>query len=298
MFDWLERFNDPFKPFDERTPPHSVWRFALHYLAPVRGWLALIFVSNLVIAGLESALFLLIGWFVDLLNQSTPERIWAEHGTLLIGVALLVAVVRPLLHFVHEAVFNQAMTAQTGNIIRWRTHVHTLGHALNYFQSDFAGRLANRIVQVGPAVRDVALDVIDRLWYVMIYAFTALGVFGTTSFWLALPTVLWIAGYIGLIVYFVPRAQERSRKNADARSAMVGRIVDSYTNIMTVKLFARGDEERSAVRDAIDAHSRAFLHSLRLITGVNGLLQTMNSVYLVVTAALAGWLWSQGEMTT
>jgi ATP-binding cassette, subfamily B, multidrug efflux pump len=297
MFDWLERRVDPFQPFDERTPPRSVWRFAWHYLAPIKGWLALIFVSNLIIAGLESALFLLIGWFVDLLNQSTPERIWAEHGTLLIGVAFLVAVIRPLLHFAHEAVFNQAVTAQTANMIRWRTHVHTLGHALNYFQSDFAGRLANRIVQAGPAIRDIALDVIDRLWYVAIYAFTALGVFGTTSLWLALPTALWIAGYIGLMVYFVPRAQERSRKNADARSAMVGRIVDSYTNIMTVKLFARGEEERSAVRAAIATHTEAFLHSLRLITGVNGLLQTMNSLYLVVTAALCGWIWAQGEMT-
>src|SRR5918997_156540 len=297
MFEWLERYVDPFQPFDERTPPNTVWRFAWHYLAPLKGWLALIFVSNLIIAGLESALLLLIGWFVDLLNQSTPERIWADHGTLLIGVAVLVAVVRPLLHFFHEAVFNQAVTAQTANMVRWRTHVHTLGHALSYFQSDFAGRLANRIVQAGPAIRDVALDVIDRLWYVAIYAFTALAVFGTTSFWLALPTVLWIAGYLALMVYFVPRAQERSRKNADARSAMVGRIVDSYTNIMTVKLFARGEEERSAVRAAIAAHTDAFLHSLRLITGVNGLLQTMNSLYLVATAALCGWIWAQGDMT-
>jgi ATP-binding cassette subfamily B multidrug efflux pump len=297
MFEWLERRIDPFRPFDERTPPHAVWRFAWHYLAPVKWWLVLIFVSNLIIAGLESALFLLIGWFVDLLNQSTPERIWAEHGALLIAVAVLVGIVRPLLHFVHEAVFNQAMTAQTANMIRWRTHVHTLGHALSYFQSDFAGRLANRIVQAGPAIRDIAFDVIDRLWYVAIYAFTALGVFGTTSFWLALPTMLWIAGYVALTAYFVPRAQERSRKNADARSAMVGRIVDSYTNIMTVKLFARGEEERSGVRDTVAMQTRAFLDSLRLITGVNAILQTMNSVYLVATAAIAGWLWAQGAMT-
>jgi ATP-binding cassette, subfamily B, multidrug efflux pump len=297
MFKWLERRIDPFQPFDERTPPHSVWRFAWHYLAPTKWWLVLIFISNLIIAGLESALFLLIGWFVDLLNQSTTERIWAEHGTLLIGVAVLVAVVRPILHFAHEAVFNQAMTAQSANMVRWRTHVHTLGHALSYFQGDFAGRLANRIVQAGPAIRDIAFDVIDRLWYVVIYAFTALGLFGTTSFWLALPTMLWIAGYVALTVYFVPRAQERSRKYADARSVMVGRIVDSYTNIITVKLFARSDEERSAVRDAIGAQTRAHVHSLRLITGVNGILQTMNSVYLVATAAIAGWLWAHGDIT-
>jgi ATP-binding cassette subfamily B multidrug efflux pump len=297
MFAWFERFNDPFQPFDERTPPHSVWRFAWHYLEPIRWWLVLIFVSNLIIAGLESALFLLIGWFVDLLNQSSPERIWEEHGTALTAVAILVAIVRPLLHFLHEAAFNQAMTAQSASMIRWRTHVHTLGHSLNYFQSDFAGRLANRIVQVGPAIRDVAFDVIDRLWYVAIYAFTALGAFGLTSLWLALPTALWIVGYVALIVFFVPRAQVRSKKNADARSAMVGRIVDSYTNILTVKLFARGDEERSAVRDSIATHTLAFLHSLRLITGVNAILQTMNSIYLVATAAIAGWLWASGDMT-
>jgi ATP-binding cassette subfamily B multidrug efflux pump len=297
MYDWLERRIDPFQAFDERTPPHSVWRFAAHYLKPVQGWLALIFVSNLLIAGLESALFLLIGWFVDLLTRSTPERIWAEHGTLLLGAAALILIVRPILHFAHEAILNQAVVPQLTNMIRWRTHTHTLGHAVSYFQSDFAGRIANRITQAGPAIRETAVDIIDRLWYVAVYAFTALGVFGATSVWLALPTLLWIAGYIGLIVYFVPRATERARNNAEKRSAMIGRIVDSYTNILTVKLFARGDDERSAVREAIAAHTRAFLHSFRLITTVNALLQCLNSAYLVATAAIAGWLWSTGDMT-
>ena len=193
----------------------------------------------------------------------------------------MVLVVRPVLHFVHEAIVNQAIVPQTTNMIRWRTHSYTLGHAVSYFQSDFAGRLANRITQAGPALREAAVEVIDRLWYVAIYAFTALGAFSTTSVWLALPTLGWIAGYTALIWYFVPRAQERSRNNADKRSVLVGRIVDSYTNILTVKLFARGAEERSAVRDAIAAHTRAFLHSLRLITGVNAALQVLNSVYLV-----------------
>jgi ATP-binding cassette subfamily B multidrug efflux pump len=209
----------------------------------------------------------------------------------------VVLVLRPALHFVHEAIVNQAIVPQTTNMIRWRTHSYTLGHAVSYFQSDFAGRLANRITQAGPALREAAVEIIDRLWYVAIYAFTALGAFSTTSIWLALPTLGWIVGYAALIWYFVPRAQERSRNNADKRSILVGRIVDSYTNILTVKLFARGAEERSAVREAIAAHTRAFLHSLRLITGVNAVLQILNSTYLVLTAAIAGWLWAEGQMT-
>jgi ATP-binding cassette, subfamily B, multidrug efflux pump len=298
MFAWLERRIDPFRPFDEnRMPPHSVGRFAAHYLAPVKGWLVLIFLSNLLIGGLESGLFFLIGWFVDLLSNASPERVWAEHGPVLIAAAIVVLLVRPLLHFLHEAVVNQAIVPQTTNMVRWRTHNYTLGHAVGYFQSDFAGRLANRITQVGPAIREAAVEVIDRLWYVAIYAFTALGAFWTTSLWLALPTLAWIVGYGSLIWYFVPRAQERSRVNAEKRSVLVGRIVDSYTNILTVKLFARSAEERSAVHDAVAAHTRAYLDSLRLITGVNAVLQILNSAYLVATASIAGWLWANGQMT-
>jgi ATP-binding cassette subfamily B multidrug efflux pump len=298
MFQWLERRIDPFRPFDEtRMPPQSVWGFAAYYLKPVRGWLVLIFLTNLAIGSLESGLFFLIGWFVDLLSQHSPARVWADYGGLLIGAAVVVLVVRPVLHFLHEAVVNQAIVPQTTNMIRWRTHSYTLGHAVSYFQSDFAGRLANRITQAGPALREAAVEVIDRLWYVAIYAFTALGAFSATSVWLALPTVGWILGYVALIVYFVPRAQERSRNNAEKRSVLIGRIVDSYTNILTVKLFARSAEERSAVRDAIAAHTRAYLHSLRLITIVNALLQILNGTYLVSTAAIAGWLWAQGQMT-
>jgi len=297
MFAWLERQIDPFSSFDERTPPAAAWAFAWFYLRPIKGWLGLIFVTNLLIGSLESALFLLIGWFVDVLSTSTPERIWAEHGLFLLGVAALILVVRPLLHFGHEAIVNQAIVPQTTNMIRWRTHAYTLGHSLNYFQSDFAGRLANRIVQVGPALREAAVETIDRLWYVAIYAFTALGVFGATSVWLALPTIAWIAAYAALITYFVPRARDRSRINSEKRSVLVGRIVDSYTNILTVKLFARSEAERSAVKEAVAAHTRAFLNSLRLVTGVNAALQVMNSTYLVATAALFGWMWSLGEAT-
>ncbi|WP_046866341.1 ABC transporter ATP-binding protein [Microvirga massiliensis] len=298
LFSWLERRIDPFAPFDDRRmPPDSVWHFALHYLRPVRGWLLLVFLSNLLIGGLETGLFFLIGWFVDLLTTKAPDQVFTEYAPWLGLAAFVVLIVRPLLHFLHEAVVNQAIVPQTTNMIRWRTHSYTLGHAVSYFQSDFAGRLANRITQAGPALREAAVEIIDRLWYVAIYAFTALGAFSLTSVWLALPTLGWIAGYVALILFFVPRAQERSRNNADRRSVMIGRIVDSYTNILTVKLFARSAEERSTVRDAVAAQTGSYLHSLRLITVTNCILQVLNSVYLVSTAAIALWLWSRGFMS-
>ena len=299
MFSWLERRIDPFAPFDDaEMPPDTVRGFTWHYLTPVRGWLGVLFVASVVVGVFESSLYLVIGWFVDLLARSTPERIWAEHATTLALLAVLILVVRPLLHFGHEVISNQIIVPQTTNLIRWRTHLYTLRHSLGYFQADFAGRIANRIMQVGPAIREIAVTVLDTLLYVAIFAATALGLFGSVSLWLALPMALWICGYLLLLRYFLPRIQERSLANAEARSAVVGRIVDSYTNILTVKLFARAEEERSAVRAAIARQTAAFLASMRLITGVTGVLAVMNSLLLFSTAAISLSLWSRGAMSS
>ena len=142
----------------------------------------------------------------------------------------------PITIWLHEILSNQLIVPQATNQIRWRTHLYTLGHSLSYFQADFAGRLANRVVQVGPAVRELAVVFIDTLLYVAIYAVTAIGLFGSISLWLALPVVLWVVAYAALTRWFVPRARTRSLATADTRSALIGRIVDSYTNILTVKL--------------------------------------------------------------
>jgi ATP-binding cassette, subfamily B, multidrug efflux pump len=299
MFDWLERRIDPFAPFDEaETPPTTVRGFAWHYLKPVQGWLWVLFVASVLVGIFESSLYLLIGWFVDLLARSSPEQLFREQGATLLALGLAVLILRPLLHSAHEAIANQIIVPQTTNMIRWRTHLYTLGHSLSYFQADFAGRLANRITQAGPAIREIAVTVLDTLIYVGIFALAALGLFGSVSLWLALPMALWMAAYVILLRYFVPRAQERSLANAEARSVAVGRIVDSYTNILTVKLFARAAEERSAVREALEVWTRSFLASFRLITGVTATLAVMNSLLLVATGALSVWLWSRGQMSS
>jgi ATP-binding cassette subfamily B multidrug efflux pump len=299
MFRWMERQIDPFTPFDEgRTPPGSVSAFGWHYLKPVRGWLAVLFVASVAIGVFESSLYLMIGWLVDLISKADPNMIWSEHGTSLAAFGIAILILRPILHFSHEAISNQIIVPQTTNQIRWRTHLYTLGHDVAYFQADFAGRLANRIAQAGPAIRDIAVTLLDTLLYVAIFAATALGVFASVSVWLTMPMLIWIGLYIALLRYFVPRAQARSLKNADARSALVGRIVDSYTNILTVKLFARTEEERSAVRGALERHTETFLAQFRLITGVTGVLSIMNSLLLVSTAGLSILLWSRGQMTS
>jgi ATP-binding cassette subfamily B multidrug efflux pump len=298
LFRWLESRIDVFAPFDEQeTPPRGVWPFMWHHIKGVKGWMALIMLTGLGFSGIEAAMYLMVGWFVDLLSTQSPQTIFRDHGWLLAGAAFLLVVVRPLVYFANHAIVDQVVVPQITNQIRWRNHVYTLGHALGYFQNDFAGRLSARVIQAGQSIRGATIEVIDDLWYALVFATVAIGFFGKTSLWLALPVILWLSAYVALLIYFVPRAKQRSEANSLGRSTTTGRIVDSYTNILTVKLFARADAERSAVRDSLSRWNASFLNLSRLITGVSVILQTMNSLLVVATAWLALLLWSQGEMT-
>lgn len=298
LYRWLESRIDVFTPFDEQAmPPRGVWAFLWHHVREMKGWLAVVLLTGLGFSAIEASLYLLIGWFVDALASRTPEVFLREHGLTLIGLAFLILVVRPLVYFANHAVVDQVVVPPMTNRIRWRSHVYVLGHAIGTFHNDFAGRIASRVVQVGQAVRGATIEVLDDLWYVAIFALVAVGFFASTSPWLAVPVALWLVFYIGLLVYFVPRAAKRSEINSHARSLATGRIVDAYTNIQTVKLFARADAERSAVREALQRWNDGFFHLTRLITGVTVVLQIANSLLIVTMAALSLHFWTAGEMT-
>jgi ATP-binding cassette subfamily B multidrug efflux pump len=298
LFRWLETRIDVFAPFDERsTPPDTVWRFIWHHIREVRGWLVVMLITAFLFSAIEASLYVMVGWLIDTIAKNPPEVVFAEHAWVLALFAFLLLVVRPIVYFANHAAVDQVVVPQLTNRIRWRSHVYTLGHSLGYFQNDFAGRLSSRVIQAGQSVRSATVEIIDDMWYVLVFAGVAIGFFGSVSLWLALPVVAWMAAYVALVAYFVPRATARSEANSESRSAATGRIVDSYTNILTVKLFARGDVERSAVRDALAHWAGTFLDLTRLITLVSVVLQTMNSALIVAASGVSLWLWSKGAMT-
>jgi ATP-binding cassette, subfamily B, multidrug efflux pump len=298
IYTWFESRIGVFAPFDERkTPPATLARFMWSYVSTVKGWLGVVFVSALVLAGLEASLLLIVGKIIDLLAGRNGTTLWNEHGHWLIALAAGLFLLRPLVHLINEGVINQVVVPQLTNRIRWRTHLYTLGHSLSYFQGDFAGRIANRITQIGPAIRDVAVESLDIVVFVTVYAFVTLGAFSTISGWLALPMLAWMLGYVLLMYYFIPQAQARSRATSEDKSALVGCIVDSYTNILTVKLFARADSEKSAVRDAMTRQTASYLYSMRLFTQVKAILILMNTTLIISTGALALWLWGHDAMS-
>ena len=298
FFAWFEQRIDPFAPFDDKvTPPARVGAFIWHYIAPFRGLVAVNFAFALVIGIMESGMILLAGRFVDLLVSSQPADILVTHGAILAGLALFVAIIRPALMILGEVVLNQALVTPIYSRVRWRTHLYTLGHSLNYFQSDFAGRLANRVMQSGPAIQAVTLETLDNMAYVVIYVVVAFVAFTNINLVFGLPILAWAIAYSLLLRQFVPRAVALSAKQSEARSALLGRIVDSYTNILTVKLFARDHQERSAVKGAIERHTRLGLDTLRLLTIAVSVLILLNTLLLLSTGGLSLSLWREGAMS-
>ncbi len=211
-------------------------------------------------------------------------------------MALVVVAVRPAVGLRAHLITNQALAAPFTGLIRWQSHFHVVRQSWAFFQNDFAGRISSRVMQTGPAVRQTLVALVTAVWYVLVYGITALVMTAAADALLTLPILVWFAGYIALLWYFVPRLRDRSKISSEARSALVGRIVDSYTNILTVKLFARARDEDNYVREAVERHTGSFLQAQRLLTMFGTLLNMLNALLIAGAGAIAIALWQHGAV--
>jgi ATP-binding cassette subfamily B multidrug efflux pump len=294
----FERLIDPYAPYDARqAPPAELWRFFRRYLKPARHVLALALLFGLLVALIETWLIHYAGRLVDGLAEIGPERLLEERGPELALVALFLLVARPLVQVIDALILNQGFLPNNGALIRWRTHRHVLRQSVGFFQNDFAGRIANKVMQTAPAVGEAMYQVFDALWYALIYLIGAFVVLGQADARLAIPLALWALGYLALIRYFIPRVGQAAKAFSEARSTITGRIVDSYTNIQTVKLFAHAEREDAYAREAIELGRVAFARQMRLITAMEASLTLVNGFLIVGVIGLAIWLWSVGQAT-
>jgi ATP-binding cassette, subfamily B, multidrug efflux pump len=235
-----------------------------------------------------------MGRVVTLITSTKPETLFADFWPILAAMALVMLVLRPLALTSQNIMANQAIAANVGNMIRWQSHWHVVRQSWAFFQNDFAGRIANRVMQTGPSIRETLTALMTAVWYILVYGTSALILLASADAWLALPIVIWFGAYLVMLRVFVPRMRDRSKDMSEVRSMLTGRVVDSYTNILTVKLFARAQEEDAYVREAVDEHTGMFHASLRLNTLFGLTLSTLNAMMVTGTAALALWLWTRG----
>jgi ATP-binding cassette, subfamily B, multidrug efflux pump len=296
MFALFERALKPTQLPDNPEPPARLAAFYWHFARQARGLFAGLFVTGLCVALLDSMIPVFIGRVVTLVTSTPPDQLLAQSGHILLGMAAVLLVVRPLAVTTQNLLANQAIAANVANLIRWQNHWHVARQSWAFFQNDFAGRIANKVMQTGPALRESLVSLITGVWYILVYGTSAVILLAAADPRLTVPILAWFVGYVTLLRVFVPRMRDRSRNVSEARSMLTGRIVDTYTNILTVKLFARAEHEDAYVRDAVDMHNGLFHASLRLNTLFFASLITLNALLVTGTSATAILLWTHGAV--
>jgi len=276
-------------------PPPGLLRFYLHFVRQSPRLYVAMFVFGATVALLDTVIPLFIGKLVGLMTTPDPRAAVLAQAPLLLAMAALVLIARPLAILADSMVRNNAVIPGVTTLIRWQSHWHVIRQSWNFFQNDFAGRIANRVMNTSNSLRESVVSSIRAVWYIVVYGITALLLVSSADWRLATPIVLWIVAFVFFLRYFVPRMRDLSRLSSEARSLVMGRVVDSYTNFPTVKLFARAADEDSYVREAMVEHRGRIAAHMRMTTRFMATLTCMNAALVVGTAALGVWLWLAGQ---
>jgi ATP-binding cassette subfamily B multidrug efflux pump len=278
------------------APPEGLVAFYWHFIRQTKGWYAAMFAASLTVALLDTVIPLFIGRLVALMEAPDRQAALTAALPMLLAMVALVLVARPLAILIDVSIRHNALVPGATSLIRWQSHWHVVRQSWPFFQNDFAGRIANRVMQTASSLRESAMSSIRAVWYIGVYGITAFGLMMAADWRLTVPIVAWAVGYVFVLRYFVPRLRELSRVSSEGRSLVMGRVVDSYTNILTVKLFGRMRDEDAYVREAMEGHYGAMRRHLRMITQFQLSLTVLNALLLVGTAAIGLTLWAQGSI--
>lgn len=293
MLRFFEKLTNPFPEAEPQQPPSGLLAFCLHYSKGM-GWPLIVMATlTALIAMLEVSLFGFMGQLVDWLIEKDPKTLWETEGKTLLTMGLLTAVGIPVLILLHAAVIHQTILGNYPMAIRWSAHRYLLKQSISFYQNDFAGRIATKVMQTALAVRETATKLLDVMVYVLVYFSTMLYLIADADLLLVTPLLVWLALYIGLQCYFVPKLKEVATRQADARSEMTGRIVDSYTNINTIKLFSHTSREADYAKDSMSQFLQPVYQQMRLVTWLTFSVQTLNYLLVFAIGAMSIWLWTE-----
>jgi len=291
MFKRFEGFTEPFPKSTPDQPPTGIFAFLRHYTRGYEKPLIIMSLMSTIVAIVEVSLFGAMGQLVDWLSTSNPETFLQDNKADLIFYGSLLLIVMPILVVVYSLLIHQTLLGNYPMSVRWLAHRYLLNQSLNFYQDDFAGRVATKVMQTSLAVRETVMKTMDVFVYVSVY-FTSIIVMLAAADWrLMIPMLVWLAAYIAIQIYFVPKLKKVATEQADARSTMTGRIVDSYTNIQTVKLFSHSKRETQYAEEGMKGFLHTVYRQMRLVTGFDVAVEISNYLLVFSVAALSIYLW-------
>ena len=296
MFRFFEKLVDPYQPYTvSNTPPRLLWPFLQDYLAPFKKIFWFLGCFSALVAAIEIVLIWYLGRLITMLSDTTPTEFWSSHKVELIAVAGFILTLRPIIQAINTLLQNNAMLPNVGTLVRYRAHRHVLGQSVSWFDNDFAGRIANRIMQTPPAMGEVVFQAFDAITFSIAYLIGAIFLLAEADSRLAIPLLIWAGLYGGLVFWTVRRVGPASEAFSDARSAVTGRVVDSYTNIHSVKMFSQDNQELNYGLEAIEKARTTFQYEMRLYTLMDIGLVALNGLLVVSVVGLGIYLWIIGS---
>ena len=297
IFAFFEKLLAPFPADEPQQPPKTLWAFCRHYLRGSEVYFALMAMLTGVLAMLEISLFGFMGQLVDWLGSKTPESLLIEERSQLLWVAFVMLIAIPVTVSLHALLLHQSLFGNFPTAIRWQLHRYMLGQSMQFYQNDLAGRMATKVQQTALATRETVMKLLDVFLYVIVYFGGMIFLVSNSDWRLTAPLLIWLIGYFGTLRYFVPKLRMLSSKNADARSVMIGRLVDSYTNIGTLKLFSHSQRESIYAKESMQIELDTLRPLMQVATKLQVVVWLLNSLLIFSIAALSIYLWTQNAVT-
>jgi ATP-binding cassette subfamily B multidrug efflux pump len=297
LFSFFERLVSPYPPDDGTTPPKRLLPFVYYYSRPVLPYLAVMACLTGFLSVVEIGFIRFTGSLVDWLAHTDKAAFFASHGGELWFWGVVVLLLFPAVSLLAGLFQFQTTFGVYPMLVRWRAHRRMLGQSLSFFNDEFAGRVSQKVMQTALAVRDSVTRIVDVGVYIVTYFVGTALLLAQSDLWMLAVLFVWLAGYVGLIAFYLPKLGKVGEEQADARAQMTGRIVDSYTNIQTVKLFAHSSREQTYAREAMDEFLVTVNRQARMFTQLGFILNVLNSLLLTAVTALALYGWSRSFMT-
>ncbi|BCH54978.1 ABC transporter ATP-binding protein [Agrobacterium vitis] len=297
----FERWVDPFTERADLCPPRGTSAFVWFYVRQAKGAFFAMALFGGAVAVMEASMFWFVGRLVDLIDTVPKAAGWqgllGAHGLELLGIAAVVVFVRFAVITLSALVEEQVVVLNFLNLVRWQSHVHVARQSLSFFHNDFAGRIATKVWAGGQATGDLLTSLLQVAWFMVIYTISTMALLAQLDWVLAAIIAVWVLVFAVLARYFVPRIRRHARDTAEAGSALTGRLVDSYANIQTLKLFARERQNDHYIRAGFERFQAAQAPFTRLITGVRASLALLSGGMILMIAAVCIDRWFSGAMT-
>lgn len=299
MFRFFENLVDPYSPYeDDMDPPAGLIQYLVYHTKPFRALFLITGIATIFAAVFEIFLLAAIGWVVDLMAAQTPASLWENYTWHFIGLLAFVLILKPMLYLIDFMLISNTLIPNVATLFRWRGHKHVMRQSIGWFEADFAGRVANRVMQTPRSAGEVVFHVFDALAYALAYVVGALFLLMNANTLLLFPLLIWVIAYIFLLRYVVRRVEPASKDSSNARSELNGRVVDTYTNIHSVKMFAHTNSELAYVKDAIEDTRQTVFREMRIYTRMDFILSAMNAMLIAGTVGTALYLWTFDQVTS